>query len=130
MPEEPEAPEEMDPLARIAALETEIAQLRHAVTARATVDQAMGVVIAYSGVIPDTAWEILRDVSQHTNTKLREIAEQIVQWPHCAWLPDDVRRALDAAVLTRTVRTPAAPPAARRARPMAAAYADRGGAFG
>ncbi|WP_406438514.1 ANTAR domain-containing protein [Streptomyces sp. NBC_00631] len=97
----------MESLARIAALETEIAQLRHAVTARATVDQAMGVVIAYAGVTPETAWEILRDVSQHTNTKLREIAEHIRQWPHCEWLPDEVRHALDAAVPARAASAPA-----------------------
>ncbi|WP_369223918.1 ANTAR domain-containing protein [Streptomyces sp. R39] len=103
----PEDTEDMDPLARITALETEIAQLRHAVTARATVDQAMGVVIAYAGVTPETAWEILRDVSQHTNTKLREIAEQIRQWPHCEWLPDEVRHALGAAVLARSAQPPA-----------------------
>ncbi|MFJ3759409.1 ANTAR domain-containing protein [Streptomyces sp. NPDC090080] len=91
-----------------AALEEEVAQLRHAVTAHATVDQAMGVVIAYSGVTPEAAWEILRDVSQRTNTKLREIAEQIRQWPHCEWLPEEVRGPLDAAVRARTEGTPTA----------------------
>ncbi|MFK0160549.1 ANTAR domain-containing protein [Streptomyces sp. NPDC090493] len=90
------------------ALETEVAQLRLAVTAHAVVDQAMGVVIAYSGVTPETAWEILRDVSQRTNTKLREIAEHIRQWPHCQWLPDEVLHALDAAVRARREGTSAA----------------------
>ncbi|MFE9448052.1 ANTAR domain-containing protein [Streptomyces sp. NPDC006739] len=94
-------PEPLASADRIAALQEEVAQLRHAVTAHAIVDQAMGVVVAYGGVRPDTAWQILREVSQHTNTKLREIAEHIVQWPHCEWLPQEVRDALDAAVLRR-----------------------------
>lgn len=101
MPEHIESPD------RIAALQQEIAQLRHAVTAHAVVDQAMGVVIAYAGVRPETAWAILRDISQHTNTKLREISEHILEWPHCAWLPDEVRHALDAATRSRTL--PAGP---------------------
>lgn len=88
----------------IAALEQEVAQLRRALTTHAVVDQAMGVVIAYARVEPDTAWEILRDVSQHTNTKLREIAEHIVQWPRCGWLPQEVRGALDTAVRQRAAK--------------------------
>ncbi|MFB7505551.1 ANTAR domain-containing protein [Streptomyces broussonetiae] len=100
--------EDVENLARIAALETEVAQLRHAITAHATVDQAMGVVIACSGATPETAWEILRDVSQHTNIRLREIAEHIRQWPHCERLPEEVRHALDAAVRARCVSAPAA----------------------
>ncbi|MFJ9346549.1 ANTAR domain-containing protein [Streptomyces sp. NPDC101237] len=84
-----------------AALQAEIAQLRHAVTAHATVDQAVGVVIAHSGVTPETAREILRDVAHRTDTKLREVAEHIRQWPHCGWLPEEVRTALTAAVHAR-----------------------------
>ncbi|MEU2332443.1 ANTAR domain-containing protein [Streptomyces sp. NPDC006654] len=102
----PEPPTSAD---RIAALEEEVAQLRHAMTAHAVVDQAMGVVVAYARVGADTAWEILREVSQHTNTKLREIAEHVVQWPRCGWLPQEVRGALDTAVLRR---------AAEAARPL------------
>ncbi|MEV7450944.1 ANTAR domain-containing protein [Streptomyces nigra] len=82
----------------IAALREEVAQLQHAVFSHAIVDQAIGVVIAYGGVRPDTAWDVLKEVSQHTNTKLREVAEHVVRWPHDGQLPEDVRSALTASV--------------------------------
>ncbi|MFJ7073502.1 ANTAR domain-containing protein [Streptomyces sp. NPDC098781] len=82
----------------IAALQEEVAQLRQAVLSHAIVDQAMGVVIAYGGVRPETAWDVLKEVSQNTNIKLREVSEHIVRWPRIGRLPDDLRRALTAAV--------------------------------
>ncbi|MFF4152059.1 ANTAR domain-containing protein [Streptomyces sp. NPDC001651] len=82
----------------IAALREEVTQLQHAVLSHAIVDQAIGVVVAYGGVRPGTAWDVLKEVSQHTNTKLREVAELVVRWPHEGRLPEDVRTALTAAV--------------------------------
>jgi len=82
----------------IAALREEVAQLQHAVLSHAIVDQAIGVVVAYGGVRPGTAWDVLKEVSQHTNTKLREVAEFVVRWPHEGQLPEDLRSALSAAV--------------------------------
>ncbi|MER6678725.1 ANTAR domain-containing protein [Streptomyces sp. NPDC000983] len=106
-------PEDAESAERIAALEAEIAQLRNALTAHAAVDQAMGVVIAFTRSTPETAWEILKEVSQHTNTKLRVVAEHIRQWPHHGRLPDDVRHALDTAVRARGPRAPWATDGAR-----------------
>ncbi|WP_454325703.1 ANTAR domain-containing protein [Streptomyces glaucescens] len=83
------------------ALQEEVEQLKHAVISHAVVDQAIGVVIAYGGLNPGSAWDVLRTVSQHTNTKLREVAEHIVQWPHCQWLPPEIRHALDTALASR-----------------------------
>ncbi|MFG1663991.1 ANTAR domain-containing protein [Streptomyces sp. Y7] len=82
----------------IAALQEEIAQLQHAVLSHAIVDQAIGVVIAYGGVRPETAWVVLKEVSQNTNTKLREVSEHIVRWPRTGRLPDELRHALTTAV--------------------------------
>ncbi|MEU6546897.1 ANTAR domain-containing protein [Streptomyces sp. NPDC046859] len=82
----------------IAALRAEVAQLQHAVFSHAIVDQAIGVVVAYGGVRPDTAWDVLKEISQHTNTKLREVAEHVVRWPHDGQLPKDLRDALTTAV--------------------------------
>ncbi|WAP57547.1 ANTAR domain-containing protein [Streptomyces sp. S465] len=87
-----------DLLKKIASLEEEVGQLRQAVVSHAVIDQAIGVVITHGSLRPDQGWHILKTVSQHTNTKLREIAEQIVQWPHCGWLPESTRRALEAAL--------------------------------
>ncbi len=72
--------------------------MRRAVVSHAVIDQAIGVVLVYGGVRPDTGWEILKEVSQHTNTKLREVAEYLVQWPYCEWLPPKIRHTLDAAL--------------------------------
>jgi len=87
-----------DSVHRIIALQEEVEQLKHAVVSHAVVDQAIGVVIAYAGLLPGAAWDVLKEVSQHTNTKLREVAEHIVQWPRCEWLPPEIRQALDASV--------------------------------
>ncbi|HZF91576.1 ANTAR domain-containing protein [Streptomyces sp.] len=95
-----------DSVRRIIALQEEVEQLKHAVVSHAVVDQAIGVVIAYAGLPPEPAWDVLKEVSQHTNTKLREVAEHIVQWPRCAWLPPEIRQALDASLERHRPRTP------------------------
>ncbi|MFE6288252.1 ANTAR domain-containing protein [Streptomyces sp. NPDC057877] len=94
-------PEQSNRIGEVAALEKEIEQLRRAVVSHAVIDQAIGVVVAYGGVRPDSGWDILREISQHTNTKLREVAEHLVQWPSCEWLPPGIRRCLDAALERR-----------------------------
>lgn len=66
--------------------------------AHARIDQAMGVLVALGGITPDEAWDLLREVSMNTNMKLRMVAESLVGWPAGETLPDDVRKALDAAV--------------------------------
>ncbi|WP_240812975.1 ANTAR domain-containing protein [Streptomyces sp. DASNCL29] len=87
-----------DLLKKIAILEEEVGQLRRAVVSHAVIDQAIGVVISHGRLLPDEGWNVLRTVSQNTNTKLRLIAEQIVQWPHSGRLPEDIQRALKAAL--------------------------------
>jgi hypothetical protein len=101
--------EQDDSVRRIIALHEEVEQLRHAVVSHAVIDQAIGVVIALGGLSPDTAWNVLKEVSQHTNTKLREVADHIVQWPRCEWLPPEIREALNAA-LDRARRCPGPTP--------------------
>ncbi|MEU1573271.1 ANTAR domain-containing protein [Streptomyces collinus] len=84
-------------LKRISELQTEIGQLQEAVVSHAVVDQAIGVVITLGGLRPEQGFQVLREVSQHTNIKLRQIAEQLVDWVHSEQLPDDIRNALDRA---------------------------------
>jgi AmiR/NasT family two-component response regulator len=79
---------------RIGVLEEEIGQLRQALVSHAVVDQAIGVVIAVGHLRPEQGWEVLKEISQHTNTKLREVAEYVVQGAHCRWLPDEIHDAL------------------------------------
>ncbi|MFF3334043.1 ANTAR domain-containing protein [Streptomyces sp. NPDC002888] len=79
---------------RVGALQEEVGQLRQALDSHAVVDQAIGVVIAIGRLRPEQGFDVLKDISQRTNTKLREVAEYVVQGTHCGWLPDEIHRAL------------------------------------
>ncbi|MER7174430.1 PAS and ANTAR domain-containing protein [Streptomyces mesophilus] len=46
---------------------------------QATIDQARGILMALYGIDADLAFRVLRRHSQHTNTKLRDLAEIIVE---------------------------------------------------
>jgi GAF domain-containing protein len=52
--------------------------LREALESRDVIGQAKGILMARRGCTPDAAFEALKRASQHRNTKLREIAEQVV----------------------------------------------------
>lgn len=91
-------------LLKISGLQEEIGQLQEAVVSHAVVDQAIGVVITLGGLRPDQGFEVLREVSQHTNIKLRQICEQLVDWIHSEQLPDEIRIALDKALATARPR--------------------------
>ncbi|WP_394427998.1 ANTAR domain-containing protein [Streptomyces sp. SGAir0957] len=82
--------------AEVAELRQENEQLREAVASHADVDRALGVLVALAHVPPGRAWEMLRDISQHTNVKLRVVALLIIQWGHTGVLParieDELRR--------------------------------------
>jgi hypothetical protein len=83
----------------IEELQAEIAQLRQALVSHAVVDQAIGVVLALSGLRPEQGWEVLKTVSQHTNIKLRDVAQHVVRWPDAGSLPSEIRRALRMALV-------------------------------
>ncbi|WP_055495944.1 ANTAR domain-containing protein [Streptomyces sp. TP-A0356] len=86
---------EPDPTApeaeRILQLEEEVGHLKEAITSHAVVDQAIGMLVALGHVSPDQGWEVLREVSQHANIKLRNVAELILVWGRDGDLPPDVR---------------------------------------
>ncbi|MYR84814.1 ANTAR domain-containing protein [Streptomyces sp. SID685] len=77
-------------------LRLEIAQLRQALDSRPVIDQARGVLMAAHGCTPDQAWEILREASQHSNTKLHRIAAAVTAsaTPDGPPPPEPLRRAL------------------------------------
>ncbi|MEU1801644.1 ANTAR domain-containing protein [Streptomyces sp. NPDC019937] len=83
----------------VAALQVEVDQLRQAVISHAVIDQAIGVLIAVTGLRSDEGWKVLREVSQHTNIKVREIARHVLWWAHSGWLPQQIRPKLHAAVV-------------------------------
>ncbi|GLP70311.1 hypothetical protein TUSST3_69320 [Streptomyces sp. TUS-ST3] len=55
-------------------LRTEVEQLREAILTRPVIDQARGVLMATHACSPDQAWNVLREASQLSNTKLRKVA--------------------------------------------------------
>ncbi len=59
-------------------LRIEVAQLRRAMQTRPVIDLARGVLMASFGLSAEDAWQVLVTVSQNTNTKLREVADQLV----------------------------------------------------
>lgn len=52
--------------------------LRTALSSRSVIDQAMGIVMAMQRCTPETAFEVLRAVSQNRNIPLRSIAAELV----------------------------------------------------
>jgi GAF domain-containing protein len=54
-------------------------QLDEALKSRATIEQAKGILMAREGCGPDEAFDMLRRASQRTNTKLRDLAAEMVQ---------------------------------------------------
>lgn len=55
-------------------LRTEVEQLRRAIVTRPVIDQARGVLMATHACSSDQAWNVLREASQLSNTKLRKVA--------------------------------------------------------
>ncbi|WP_296606541.1 ANTAR domain-containing protein [Nocardioides sp.] len=56
----------------------EIMNLRRALTSRATIDQAKGIVMAERRCTPEAAFEVLAALSQDTNVKLIDVAAALV----------------------------------------------------
>ncbi|MFD5625820.1 anti-sigma factor antagonist [Streptomyces sp. NPDC127072] len=59
-------------------LRIELVQLRRALRTRPVIDLARGVLMASFSLSADDAWKVLVTVSQNTNTKLRQVAEDLV----------------------------------------------------
>ncbi|MGI5192096.1 ANTAR domain-containing protein [Streptomyces sp. CA-288835] len=65
-------------------------------------DQAIGVLVAIHRLAPAAGFEVLREVSQHTNTKLHTVAETVIGWALGQELPPSVGQQLEAAVQRRS----------------------------
>ncbi|MEV5876516.1 ANTAR domain-containing protein [Streptomyces sp. NPDC052101] len=83
---------------RLSELQAQVDQLKEAVASHAVVDQAIGMMVALGRVTPDEGWEVLKEVSQHTNIKLRNIAELILVWGRRGDIPPEVSAALEDAL--------------------------------
>ena len=84
-------------------LRTEVEQLRHAIVSRPVIDQARGVLMATHACTSAQAWDILREASQHANTKLREVAAAVTAGAASDGPapPEELRRALHTAISHR-----------------------------
>ena len=60
------------------ALRLENSQLRYALTSRAVIDQAKGMIMAERHCDADQAFQVLRELSQDTNVPVREVARALV----------------------------------------------------
>ncbi|NUR04977.1 MAG: ANTAR domain-containing protein [Streptomyces sp.] len=103
--------EPADETDRIFALQEEVDQLKEAIVSHAVVDQAIGMMVALGRVAPDQGWAVLKDVSQHTNIKLRNVAELILIWGRNGDLPPQLKAELeDALDRYGPTQIPEAPP--------------------
>jgi anti-anti-sigma regulatory factor len=62
---------------RLHVLQSEVEQLRQAIASRPVIDQARGILMATHGCTSDEAWHVLREASQLSNTKLRDVAAAV-----------------------------------------------------
>ncbi len=79
-------------------LRNEVAQLRRAMRTRPVIDQATGILMATFSLSAEDAWAVLVATSQNTNTKLHQIAEELLTAIHGEPLPDTLQTHLAAAV--------------------------------
>ncbi|MCW2719224.1 GAF and ANTAR domain-containing protein [Pseudonocardia sp.] len=64
--------------ARLAESEETARNLATALRSRSTIDQAMGALMTHAHISADEAFDLLRLRSQHTNTKLRDVANAVL----------------------------------------------------
>ncbi|MET7544071.1 ANTAR domain-containing protein [Streptomyces sp. NPDC005507] len=92
-------------------LEMEVGQLKHALASHEVVDQAIGVIVATGHMSPGESFDVLREVSMHTNIKLRHVAELVIEWGRTGNLCADVRHELDRRLAQRRAQGAASQPA-------------------
>jgi hypothetical protein len=96
---------------QIFRLQEEVRQLKEAVVSHAVVDQAIGMMVVLGRLAPDEGWLVLKEVSQHTNIKLRNVAELILIWGRTGVMPEQIRIALEDALDRHgPTQIPGAPP--------------------
>jgi len=67
-----------DALALVAELSDEVSQLKGALHSNRRIGMAMGLVMGQLGVADDEAFDALRRISQNTNRKLRDVADDVI----------------------------------------------------
>ena len=76
---------------RLQALEAEVEQLRCAMSSRATIEQAKGILMLLTNCSEQVAFDLLAHISSHTHRKVRDVAQSITESASgAARLPEDV----------------------------------------
>ncbi|MFM9500267.1 ANTAR domain-containing protein [Streptomyces galilaeus] len=83
-------------------LRAENRQLQQALASHAVVDQAIGVLTVLGQIPPGDGFTVLREVSQHTNIKLTQVAEHVLKHGQGAALPEVLLGGLHAALARHT----------------------------
>lgn len=78
-------------VAEILALRAENKQLGQALVSHAVIDQARGMVMALASCSSEGAWNLLVDVSQRCNVKLRDVAAALVATTEGKKLPQEMQ---------------------------------------
>ncbi|GAB3584682.1 PAS and ANTAR domain-containing protein [Amycolatopsis endophytica] len=86
---------------QLSELAGEAAGLQRAMASRATIEQAKGMIMLAYGHDSAAAFELLIRVSQQSNTKLRDLADRLVEAVHAAGRPPEQARAYLETVLAR-----------------------------
>ncbi|MFF7532964.1 ANTAR domain-containing protein [Streptomyces bobili] len=86
--------EETDLLAEVVELRARNEQLGRALASRAVIDQARGMLMALAPCSSERAWDLLVDVSQHCNIKLRDVTVALVATTKDEALPEPIQREL------------------------------------
>ncbi|WP_406348952.1 ANTAR domain-containing protein [Streptomyces sp. NBC_01597] len=81
-------------LAEVVELRASNEQLGRALVSRAVIDQARGMVMALAPCSSERSWDLLVDVSQRCNIKLRDVAAALVATTKDEALPERVRQEL------------------------------------
>ncbi|MFJ4467596.1 ANTAR domain-containing protein [Streptomyces sp. NPDC089424] len=85
--------------AEVERLRAENRQLHEAIGSHAVVDQAIGALTVLGPITAQDGFTVLREVSQHTNTKLAHVAEQVLKHVQGAALPEELHKELQAALV-------------------------------
>ncbi|HTK67282.1 MAG TPA: GAF and ANTAR domain-containing protein [Pseudonocardia sp.] len=64
--------------ARFVEYEERTRHLQTALSSRSAIDHAVGILMGRHRISPSAAFELLRQASQHTNTKLRDVAARLI----------------------------------------------------
>ena len=76
---------------RVQALETEVTQLRTAMSSRAAFEQAKGILMLLTSCRDQAAFDVLTHISSHTHRKIRDVARAITDSASGgARLPDEI----------------------------------------